>query len=181
MPPLDELYFRWLYGLVAPVEETEKSLTYWKLLKQLFTIEFLWLIPRDENRLEDGQALRKEFLAEQGIDVLDVDPDWMDMGCSVLELMVGLSRHLAFEDMGETPGSPHYWFWRLVENVGLRSYNDGVRRYPRQHIEDTIYAVIFRQYTRHGLGGFFPLEGPCEDQRGVELWYQLSAYVLEQT
>jgi hypothetical protein len=177
MPPLDELYLRWLYSLVANADAQDKSQTYWRLLKQLFTTEFLWLIPNDDNRLEDGKALRREFLAAQAIDERDVDPDWIELGCSVLELMVGLSRRLEFE----ADGQPHYWFWVLMENIGLRDYNDGVRRYPKRHIDDVLHSIIFRQYNRHGLGGFFPLRGPCDDQRNVELWYQLSAYVLERT
>lgn len=170
--PLDELYFRWLYSQVAD-EDTPP--TYLKLFRQLFTTEFLWLIPNDDNRLEDGKALRREFLTDQAIDPRDVDPDWIELGCSVLELVVGLSRRLEFE----AGGQPHYWFWKLLENIGVRNYHDGVRRYPRQHIDEVLHTIIFRQYNRHGLGGFFPLQGPCEDQRNVELWYQLEAYVLE--
>lgn len=175
--PLDEVYLQWLYSQVAESEEHRKDLSYWKLLKQLFTTEFLWLIPNDDNRLEDGKALRREFLSEQAIDPRDVDPDWLELGCSVLELMVGLSRRLEFEAGGKS----HYWFWVMMENIGLRSYHDGVRRYPRRHIDDVLQSIIFRQYNSSGLGGFFPLQIPLEDQRNVELWYQLSAYVLEQT
>ena len=175
--PLDELYLQWLYGQVADPDEQRKDLSYWKLLKQLFTTEFLWLIPNDDNRLEDGKALRREFLAEQAIDSRDVDPDWLELGCSVLELMVGLSRRLEFE----AGGKPHYWFWAMMENIGLRKYNDDVRRYPRQRIDDVLHTIIFRQYESSGDGGLFPLKVPFQDQRKVELWYQLSAYVLEQT
>lgn len=170
--PLDETYLKWLYSQVA---EQDSTVTYWKLFKQLYTTEFVWLVPNDDNRLEDGKALRLEFIRHEGIDYDDVDPDWITIGCSVLELMVGLARRLEFE----ADGKPHYWFWRLVYNIGLLPYHDGVRRYPRQRIQDTLDMIIFRQYDRHGNGGFFPLRGPCADQRNVEIWYQLSAYVLE--
>lgn len=174
--PLDELYLHWLYSLAADPDDTDKAQSYWKLFKQLYTTQFLWLIPNDDNRLEDGKALRIEFLDSQQIALTKRDDGWIDLGCSVLELMVGLARRLEFEAGGKS----HYWFWVLMENVGLREFNDA-RRYPRRHIEEVLNGVIFRQYTRHGLGGFFPLQGPCEDQRNVELWYQLSAYVLEQS
>jgi len=173
--PLDELYLQWLYSQVAEPTEKLEELTYWRLFKQLFTTEFLWIIPNDDNRLEDGKALRREFLHEQAIDTQDVDPDWIELGCSVLELMVGLARRLEFE----AGGQPHYWFWTMMENIGLRTFHDGVRRYPRRHIDDVLHSIIFRQYNSSGLGGFFPLQFPNEDQRNVELWYQLSAYVLE--
>jgi len=175
--PLDELYLRWLYSLVADPEEDRKDLSYWRLLKQLYTTKYLWFVEHDGDRAEDGTALRLEFLRERAIDTSDVDPDWIELECSVLELMVGLSRRLAFQ----ADGQPHYWFWRLVENIGLRKYHDGVNRYPRTYIDGILHSIIFRQYTASGLGGFFPLSEPRQDQRNVDLWYQLSAYVLEQT
>lgn len=170
--PLDELYYTWLYRQVADPTVTEKTLTYWKLLKELYTKEFVWLVPNDDNRLEDGKALRAEFIEDERLD--EVDREWMALGCSVLELMVGLSRRLSFEADGE----PHYWFWALMENLGINKYSDDWRL-PRKHINKILDRVIFRTYKENGDGGFFPLLHPDQDQRNVELWYQLSAYVLE--
>lgn len=175
--PLDEEFLTWLYSQVGYPEAKNRSLTYWKLFRQLYTIEFVWLIRNDDTRLEDAKRLRLEFLSDAGIDERDVDPCWLDIGCSVLELMVAMARRLEFQ----ADETAHYWFWNLVENLGLRRYTDATKKYPHQRVEDIVYTVIFRQYTPHGAGGFFPLRGPCVDQRNVELWYQLSAYVLELT
>lgn len=172
--PLDELYFVWLYSQVADAETQDPSRTYWNLLKHLFTREFVWLVPNDDNRLEDGKDLRREFIAEEGLE--HVDQDWIEMGCSVLELMVGLARRLAFEAEGE----PHYWFWHLMENIKLHRYSDD-RKLPVRRVDEILDRVIFRTYEPDGKGGFFPLKNWHEDQRTVELWYQLSAYVLELT
>lgn len=170
--PLDEMYLKWLYRYVA-VENL--SVTYWKLFRQLYRTEFFWFVSNDDARLEDGRRLRIDFLRDQGIEIEDVDPDWIQLGCSALELMVGLANRLEMQAGGE----PHYWFWKLVENIGLLPYHDGVRRYPRQHIQDVLDTIIFRQYDRNGNGGFFPLQEPCENQTKVSLWRQLTAYVLE--
>lgn len=171
--PLDELYFVWLYSQVADPSVTNSSLTYWNLLKELFTTEFVWLIPNDDNRAEDGKALRAEFVLEK--DLVDVAFEWVELGCSVLELMVGLSRRLSFEAEGES----HFWFWQLLENLGIDRICD-TARLPKDDIDQILYQVIFRDYEANGQGGFFPLKRTNEDQRRVELWYQLSAYVLEQ-
>jgi hypothetical protein len=170
--PLDELFLIWLYSQVADPDDQDSSRTYWKLLRQLYTTEFFWLIPNDDNRIEDAKQLRREFLDAQGID--SVDRNWMELGCSVLELMVGLSRRLSFEADGE----PHYWFWQLIINLDLERYPDS-RRFTSDRIDDILDRVIWRTYDRNGHGGFFPLKRRCKDQRNVELWYQLSAYVLE--
>lgn len=171
--PLDELYLHWLYEQVADPDFQDLNLTYWKLLRVLYKKEFVWVVDNDENRIHDGKNLRTEFLDTE--DILDVDSDWMEMGCSILELMVGLSRRLSFLADGE----PHYWFWKLMENLGFRGYNDK-RRLPRRRIDDDLDMLIFRTYEPSGRGGFFPLKHPRKNQRRVELWYQMSDYILEQ-
>jgi hypothetical protein len=171
--PLDELYLVWLYSQVADPEVEDPSLTYWELIRCLFKTEFVWTIRNDENRSEDGKELRQEFVNVSGLK--GVDPNWIELGCSFLELMVGLSRRLSFEADGE----PYYWFWKLLENLELTGYSDD-RRFPERRVSAIIDRVLNRRYEANGVGGFFPLERPTEDQRKVELWYQLSAYVLEQ-
>lgn len=170
--PLDELYFIWLYRQVADARIKTLTHTYWRMLRLLFTKEFVWFVPNDDNRVEDGKDLRAEFVADQELN--DADPGWLNLGCSMFELIIGLSRRLAFECEGE----PRDWFWHLVENLDLHKFNDSEDT-PEEYINEKLDQVIWRTYSYSGHGGLFPLEGPCEDQRGVEIWYQLSAYVLE--
>ena len=172
--PLDELYFKWLYSQISSVKLKNPSRTYWNLFRLLFTKEFVWIVPNDDNRIEDGKDLRYEFLAEKKMS--NEDPDWFEMGCSMLELFIGLARRLAFE----TNGNQDEWFWELCANLGLREYNDQAN-IPQKEIEEKLDRVIWRTYSRSGKGGLFPLDRPERDQRDVELWYQLSAYILERT
>lgn len=169
---LDEEYLNWLYSQVADENEQDPSLTYWILLRYLYKTEFAWIIPNDDNRLEDGRGLRREFLESQGIQ--DAAPDWIALGCSTLELMVGLSRHLSFQAEGEA----HYWFWRLMENIRLHEFCD-TRQLRTERIEHILTRLMKRTYKPNGDGGFFPLKRPAQNQTGVELWYQLAYYVLE--
>ena len=177
MEPLDERYFVWLYSMVANPEIGDPKVTYWRLLKQLFEKEFVWIVSRDDNRIEDGKELRIAFLRDQGLRREDVDPNWIEIGCSFLELMIAMSDRLRFEV--DPDSQLAYWFWEvLMENIGLRRHND-VGNHMKRHIDDVLNRVIFRQYEPDGRGGFFPLRYPPKDQTRVELWYQLSAYVNE--
>src|SRR5687768_18597032 len=97
--PLDELYFTWLYSQVADPRVKNPSRTYWRMLKLLFVKEFVWIVPNDDNRIEDGKDLRLEFVDQQKI--MNVDFGWMHLGCSMLELLVALSRRLSFEARSE--------------------------------------------------------------------------------
>jgi hypothetical protein len=172
---LDELYLEWLYDQVG--WRRSPNVTHWNLLKQMLSTEFVWLVPNDDNRMEDGRELRYEFVRAMRFE--KVPAAWMGMGCSVLEMMVAVSRVLAFE----AEGQPGEWFWHLVDNLKLSRYNDRVLRpgSVRQHnrIAEILEVLVFRQYEYNGEGGLFPLENPHKDQRQVEIWYQLNAYLLE--
>jgi hypothetical protein len=173
--PLDELYLTWLYGQIGSVRLKNPSKTYWSLARQLFTTEFFWIIPNDDNRLADGRDLRLEFIDESEIDV--IDPDWMSLGCSMLEMLIALSRRLNFQD----DESPKEWFWKLIENLDLEQCTDA--RYNQQthdRVDSVLDRIIWRKYDANGHGGLFPLEHARHDQREVEIWYQLSAYLIEQ-
>lgn len=171
--PLDEEYFLWLCRQVGSVESSKiPSRNYWRLLKRLYTKEFVWIIPNDDNRAEDGRNLQYEFVKENKID--DVDPGWLGLGCSMFELLVGLSRRLSFEADGE----PRDWFWHMIENIGLERYNDNAH-IPEKEVDEILDDIIWRTYRRNGRGGLFPLRKATDDQRDVELWYQLNAYLLE--
>lgn len=171
--PLDEIYLRWLYAQIGNVRHRNPQLTYWALARQMYAKEFVWFTPNDDNRCEDGLDIRHEFAAEYH---MDVDELWLTMGCSFLEMLIGLSRRLAFEDDRE----PRGWFWRLIENLDLEEFTD--RNYnPRavSRVDEVMDTVIWRTYHHDGRGGLFPLEHPTADQRDVEIWYQLCAYLLE--
>jgi hypothetical protein len=171
--PIDELYFTWLYNQVGDSTAADPFRTHWNLLRQLYQTEFVHIVDRDDNRLQDGRDLRQEFLDETG---READPEWVDIGCSMLELMLGLSRAASFEDLDAE--EPRFWFWRLAKNAGLDQFNDH-HAYPNPDVEAIADRVMYRTYNANGTGGFFPLKHPREDQRRVELWYQLNAYMIE--
>ena len=163
---LDELYLEWLSKLVC-----SKERRYDGLLRQLFHKEFVWIIANDDNRAEDGKEIRREFLAAED---LGGNSDFLEIGCSVLELLIGLARRLVFEAEGELCD----WFWRMIKNLGLHKYTDN-SSYSADRVDDILDRLIWRTYEENGWGGLFPLIHPDVDQRGVELWYQKDAYLLE--
>jgi len=167
---LDDQYFEWLYSLVADVKIRKGPRTYWNLLKQLFTTEFIWHIPCDDNRAEDGRDLRFEWANSFGV---RVDTNWAELGCSFLEMLIALARRLEFQDGRDC----EFWFWHLLGNLGLLGHNDRSKFAP-EDVDDRIRMVMDRTYNRYGEGGLFPLPRAQKDQRTVELWYQMHAYLL---
>lgn len=153
---LNNWYFEWLWNQVKRGYPHQRDLAL-----KLFTTEFTWFVPNDDNRLEDGRELRLEFVHAQGID--DADENWLHhMGCSVFEMMLGLARRLAFLEEGKLRA----WFWILVDNLGPVT-------------DESLESLVQRTYESNGVGGLFPLKHPKYDQRKVEIWYQANAWLIE--
>lgn len=171
--PIDELYLVWLYGQVANTRLRTSRKTYWDLMRALFTTEFVWFIPNDDARVEDGRELRQEFLYDA--EISEVDPHWMDQGCSYLEMLIALARRVAYQ----AENSPSYWFWKLIENMGLSECNDVYKVNLSALVEEVTDQITFRTYDTDGTGGLFPLKHPDLDQTKVEIWFQMQAYVME--
>lgn len=170
--PIEELYFQWLYSQVANPKAQSKSRTYWTLMRQLFTTEYIWFLERDDNRAWDGKDLRYEFLME--MDNPDLHREWREIGCSMLEMLIGLSRRLSFQT--DTPVEA--WFWHILGNLGIADCSDAVDNFTHK-VEDVMERLLFRTYEADGKGGMFPLRRPEKDQRTIEIWYQMCAYILE--
>lgn len=167
---LDEQYLTWLYNQVGSVKATPPVQSYWNLIRHLYKREYVWFIANDDNRVGDGLDLRHEFVHNTGI---EPDEAWMHLGCSVLEMLIALSRRLSFTAGGE----PREWFWRLLNNLGVGGWNDVV--YKADELEEILDTFIFRSYTFDGHGGLFPLGMAEHDQRQVEVWYQMHEYLYE--
>lgn len=168
---VESLYFNWLCSNVIDARNTtDPSQTYWDLLKVLHGTEFVWVVPMDENRAEDGKDLRREFI------ILANTPDdqeWRNhLGCSVLEMLVAFSRRA--EHMTDIPAKT--WFWEFLENLGLRECSDAVDM-EKQDIVEALETFIWRTYEADGKGGLFPMYNPLHDQRQVEIWYQFCEYL----
>lgn len=167
---LDERYLEWLYDLVGPQDD---NVSHYKLMMKLLSTEFVMLVPNDDNRCADGIALRKEFMRSGRM--IRPSRQWMAMGCSVLEMLIGVARHLSFSAEGEVGE----WFWILIDNLGLTRFND--HRMHDARVDEILERLVWRNYSYDGNGGLFPLKQPHEDQRDVELWFQMESYILEMT
>lgn len=167
---LYEDYYIWLLNKVGVYASEEGA--YSSLFHELFTTEFKWMIPMDENRAADGLYLRSEYANETG--------GFTDQysKCSFLEMLVSLSIRCENDIMGE-PDVDHTreWFWRIIYNLGLEKYDNA--HYNPIKVKDILERVCFREYDADGSGGMFPLKNPPGDQRQVEIWYQMGSWLNE--
>ena len=169
-------YFEWMYHLVC---KDVNSLSYRKLLCQLYDTPFEPRIAMDENRAEDGVELRYRFGYEHGLDGATIAGCLDNRDCSVLEMMVALSirceEHIMNDpDIGDRTGK---WFLDMITNLGLDEMTD--ERYDKQYVGKVLGRFMDRAYERNGEGGLFTVHHNRIDMRSVEIWYQARWYFDE--
>lgn len=183
IPPLEDAYFTWLYSHVEPIRVDSPAARHAKLFHILHATPFVDIVPNDDNRAADGIDLRAVFL--EGDDAYSADADWMTLECSMLEMFIALCNRAVFEtDHSEDPGGVRGWFWIIMTNLDLAKFTDEEfmvlgEKAATEAVRRVLYNVNYRLYSRSGHGGAFPLLRPRRDQRKIELWYQLSAYLIE--
>jgi hypothetical protein len=164
MTKTDIAYYEWLVSQI----ETPGNRTYRDLFERLHNFEFVWVVPHDNNRMQDGLDLRTEFLNGNR-------PNMHLEGVTMLEILISLSRRVAFT----AGGDERWWAWRLLKNLRLNKMSDPLSEKQAQKVDEILYTLVWRTYDRSGKGGFFPLKESLEDQTKVEIWYQMNAYALE--
>jgi hypothetical protein len=163
----EDAYFQWLVSQVQIEQNGNRPRTYHELMEQLHNREFVWIVPNDDNRVADGFDLRLEFLRGGQYR--------FPFGVSTLEVIVALSRRLEFN----AEGPSREWAWQLIKNLRLHKMADPLSFYKRKKIDEILDNLIWRTYQRNGLGGFFPLKDTDDDQTKIEIWYQMSAYIID--
>jgi hypothetical protein len=172
------VYFDWLYDIIFRIRDEESEASFIHVCEYLHRVQFNDRIPNDDNRSAYGINLREEFALAANIG-LEAYSELYSIGpkASLFEMLVGLARQANFiVDVGlET------WFREFLANLKLTVFNDArFRPVDALKMERIIRKFNERAYKANGEGGIFPLKNPEGDQRQIEVWYQMSAYILEQ-
>lgn len=171
---LHNQYLDWLMGIVQLPQHS-------RLLEKLFSTEFVWIIPFDANRADDGIQLRYRFGRECGIPDPVICSELDNGPCSLLEMIVALAIRAEEQIMGDpTIGDrTAMWIHDMLKSLGILAYLDYI--YDEQAVDNAIYIFTNRLYTRTGRGGLFevPDLDPSKDMRTAEIWFQMCWYMNE--
>lgn len=169
-------YFEWLCELVN-VGRVPKDNSYRELLRQLYETPFRWLMIKDENRAQDGIALRHRFNLYQGYSDEENDIYFHDVPCSVLEMMIGLAVRCE-ENIMDNPdigNRTSQWFWGMISSLGLNDMYGAF--YDKRKVDKILITFMNRNYRHDGKGGLFTIKHCQKDLRDVEIWVQLMWYL----
>ena len=188
-PSTDEIkaeYFRWLCGLVGIATPGHN---YWSLAVQMHAKEFIWTVPNDDNRDEDGKKLRSEFLDDTDFRCPSCNLGirygchaCLDGPCSILEMLIALAFRMEYILSDPSKGDvTSDYFWEFVKNLGLERFTDEdySDRLGLTTVNRILDKLVERDYKANGEGGIFPLKRVTKDHRKVEIWYQMMAYITE--
>lgn len=166
-------YFNWMYDMVCG-GRFAPSISYRKMLTFLHDVEFTYFVPYDENRAQEGIALRYRYCLLHDCEDLEV---CLDGPCSVLEMMLALAIRCEENIMDDpTKGDrTAQWFWGMINNLGIGSMHDS--NYNEWHVNDVVTRFLDREYEPDGTGGLFKVTGWNRDMRTAEIWHQLMAYI----
>ena len=170
-------YFAWLYD-IACGNRYAPEISFRDLLSYLHEVDFIWQIPLDENRAEDGISLRYRFARLQvHEDLVNAVADMLIGPCSILEMMVALAIRCEEDIMDDTQygDRTRQWFWNMIVSLGLGSMTDD--RFDRRVAEDIIRTFMSRKYEPNGRGGLFTIRRCTDDLRKVEIYTQMLWYL----
>lgn len=136
-----------------------------RLLNQLYSTEFYFVHPLDENRLLDGMELRDLYLRGRSL----------PMPPCVLEVLAAFSKRIEENILGE-PGNDRYerMFWVMLNNLGLLYFEDF--KYDEEKVSMILQNWMSRKSKKSAL---FPLKKTTRDESELDFWWQMQLYVDE--
>ena len=164
-------YYVYLLSLVQDKQHSEYS----KLLKHLQSKEFYWSTDMDKNRSDDGKELRFDFLREKNALGSDF---WENEPCTVLEMLIALSKRISLDIMPDYGEDISYWFWTLLGNLGVLKYTN--LRFNAEEIDGILKKFLDRKYGTDGKGSLFPCKkSVLKNFPVLEIWYQMHFWLSE--
>ena len=164
----EDEYFYWLLHRV-------RNRSHYKLLRFLFETAYIFTIPMDENRADDGIQLRYEYIYEKGIN--EDEFRYLNEPCNLFEMMLALAVRISLiMDNPNKGDDTHVWFWKMISNLGLNKSTDN--NFNLDYVQNVIRHFLTRKYGPNGRGGLFFVrsEKHIED---LQLWEQAMLYLNE--
>lgn len=135
------------------------------LWDKLYSMEYTWIIPKDENRAADGITLRYRYNGDGFVEI--------NAPCNVLEMLVALAIRCEDELMGDLlkGDKTSKWFWMFLEHLDLDLMTN--KDFDEYFVEVMVNNFMCNHYSADGKGGLFWIPGIKMDMRKTEIWYQM--------
>lgn len=164
-------YLQWLYRFLGNYSG------YSKLLDYLYQVDFVWIIPMDENRAKDGLNLRSRFCDLYSLNDIQMREIFSSKPCSMLEMMIALAIRIEDDFMGtENSNNTSKWFWSMIFSMGLQFNKD--ESFSAEKIDSIILRFIEHRYGADGRGSLFHVPMQNVDFRHLQIWDQMNYWLI---
>lgn len=168
-------YYSWLRDKVEFFDERGQ---HENLFQFLHKTPYIVTLSLDSNRAADAVHLRDMYQDEYNG---SLEEFVVDTGPSVFEFLIALAMRMNYIYSRTNENVTVRMFWEILDNIGIGGFDDAhyISLGGDERVKEAIDMVMHRQYDEDGIGGLFPLEDPQENQRNVEIWYQMNHYLIE--
>lgn len=178
---VESKYYEWLCGF-CNINQEDRS--YLLLFRELYNKKFRWFVPNDDNRAVEGMELRMKFCEEEfyPYKYAIAIREQLKEAVNMLEIIVSLAFRCSDMMVDTRYSAPiDKWVWELLTNAGFDKFTDEdfYIHGGHQKIDKKLNTILNRHYDRNGFGGFFPMRNSKNDQRKIEIWYQMSEYLVK--
>lgn len=171
---IKKAYFEHLLDMVC--DKDHEKVDYIPLLDLLHSIPFVVVVEMDENRVGDGQFLRKNWLEQE--DLYEYLYEFDGEKVSVLEVLIGIAERLEYQVGDIMVGNRiSERFWELLRNLDIEKYSAG--NYKPLNIKEKVRNWMARKYKKNGVGSIFPLKKCDKNVTVLQIWDQMNLYIME--
>jgi hypothetical protein len=99
---------------------------------------------------------------------------WLTKDCSVLEMLIAMSKRIELDIVPEHENTCADWFWLLIGNLGLDKYDNYAFDGPK------VDEILKNWLDRNGKSVlFFSEKSNTKTFFGLEYWYQMHIWLAE--
>lgn len=129
----------------------------------------------DESRIKDALSMRERFMNDSDFEPMFDVRFLLGVGlsdASIFEIMVALADRMVY-NCSDSINSNEAFF------IMFKNLFSGIDENDVKKLQERVQNFLNREYDKDGTYGLFPLKNSKKDQRKVEIWYQMMAYIIE--
>lgn len=171
-----DAYYKWMLDKIGGTKRNGRS--YVNLLSYLRFLPYVYTMPMDGNRYEDGIDLRYRYAYDNGLDQVDI-ASTDNYPCTIFEMLLALALRIEEDIMSD----PDYgdrtavWFWEFLDNLGLTKADD--MNFSSDYVSSVLERFVNREYEPNGEGSIVRINDPTKNCLEAELWMQVMWYLSE--
>lgn len=153
-------YYMFLLSLLEGLNDSQ-------LYRYLLEVDYIWTIPLDKNRAQDGIDLRCWWANSIKLTKEQYEVIFNSKACSMLEMLLAFAIRIENDFMATAEGNnTSKWFYQMLISLGM---SDDITNFDRGRVD---HALLM--FFNHQISLF---QVPNVDISKMELWNQMNYWI----